>query len=92
MQSHICAGRGFPQNKKETAGETPAVSLFLLRFAEAVFSRAAERADEIVGKIFKLRAGRNAVLGIADGFVVFPTAQITYIFHLHSPPLGDNNK
>ena len=52
----------------------------LFSFAEIALIYAAERADEIFRQIFKFGAGLDAVVRIADFFVVFPTANVAYIF------------
>lgn len=53
----------------------------LLFYREIVLAYAAERAGEIVGKVFPFGAGRDTVVGIAEGFVVDVTANIANIFH-----------
>lgn len=57
---------------------------FLLFNAELIFAYGAEGALEIVGEIFPLGAGRNAVFGRAFILVVFPTANIAYVSHVNS--------
>ena len=53
--------------------------LFSLREIFLVYS--AKGANEILGKIFKLRAGSNSVIGSTELLVIFPAAYFTYIFH-----------
>ena len=54
--------------------------LFLDR--ELVFADGAQRALEIIGKLFPLCAGSYSVIGIAQIFIVYISANITYIFHI----------
>ena len=56
-------------------------SFCLFSFAEVFFVYAAEGANEIFGKIFELRAGFDTIIGVAHSFIVFPTANIAYVFH-----------
>ncbi len=60
---------------------------FSLSFAEIVLAYSAKGAYEIFGKILELCAGSNSVVGIAEGFVIFPSAYVAYIlFHIDLPP------
>ena len=53
-------------------------------FAEFFLADAAKGAGKILGKILKLCAGSDSVIGIADAFIIFPAAYIAYIFfHIH---------
>lgn len=52
-------------------------------FRELVFADTAERANKIIGKIFKGSAGSNTVCGIAYFGVIYPVTYIAYIF-IHS--------
>ena len=53
-----------------------------LLFGEGVLASAAQGADKIVGEFVKLHAGLNAVVGIAQSFVINPTANIANVlFH-----------
>lgn len=55
---------------------------FLLLFdREIVLAYAAERAGEIVGKVFPFGSRRDTVVGITEGFVVDVTANIANVFH-----------
>ena len=54
-------------------------------FGKTVFSYAANRALKIIGKIFKFRAGLNTVIGIAELFIVLPTANVANVFHIYAP-------
>jgi hypothetical protein len=49
-------------------------------FAEVVLTDTAQRTLKVLRQIFKLRAGSDAVLGRALCLVVFPTANVSYIF------------
>ena len=48
--------------------------------AELILGRAADGADEIIGQVFKGGAGGDAVVGVADGGVISPTAEVAYVF------------
>ena len=55
-----------------------------LFFAEVVFTYSAKGTYEVLGKVLKLGACGNAIVGIAYGFVINPTAHVTYIlFHFN---------
>ena len=51
-----------------------------LFFRKAVLAHRAEGAFEILGKILKARSGSYAVLGSTNLFVIFPSANVTYVF------------
>lgn len=53
----------------------------LLFHREIVLANAAERAGEIVGKVFPFGSRRDTVVGITEGFVVDVTANIANVFH-----------
>ena len=53
----------------------------LFSCAEIVLAYSAKGANKILGKILKLCAGSNTVIGIAYCLVIFPSAYVTYIFH-----------
>ena len=57
-----------------------------LGFGELVLAGAAEGAGKVVGEILELGAGRDAVVGIADGLVVLPAAEVSDVFHGMVPP------
>ena len=57
-----------------------------LGFGELVLAGAAEGAGKVVGEILELGAGRDAVVGIADGLVVLPAAEVADILHGMVPP------
>ena len=48
---------------------------------EHILAYAADGADKILGQIFKLSAGSDTVVGIADLFIVYPAASVTNVFH-----------
>jgi hypothetical protein len=48
-----------------------------------ILAYAAQGAFKIVGNIFPLGAGCDATLGVALCLVIFPTANVAYIFHSH---------
>ena len=60
------------------------IPLSLLCFAELILPYATQRAFKILGKILKLGTGSDAMLGITYCLIIFPTANVTYIFfHFH---------
>jgi len=52
----------------------------LLGFAEFFFAYSAEGALEILGQILEFRSGSDSVFGISLSLVVFPAANLTYVF------------
>ena len=52
---------------------------FLFFFAELILAYSAERAFEVLGKILKLGAGSDSVIGIACFFVINVSAYVAYI-------------
>lgn len=65
----------------------PSVFYGFLLFAEHILAYAAEGAGEIFGKVLKFGAGGYTVFGVAECFVIHPTASVTYIlFHNKIPP------
>ena len=52
----------------------------ILCFAEVILAYAAKGAEEILRKVLKFRAGGNSVLGVADSLVIFPAANVAYVF------------
>ena len=70
-------------SRPETEGGAAASFLFLFLFlvrGELVFSDAAERAFEIIGKIFELGSGLDAGLEIAVVLVLDVSSDATYKF------------
>ena len=53
---------------------------FLFGFREHILANSTKRTNKVFGKILKFGAGSNSVIGIADCFIVFPAASITYVF------------
>ena len=47
---------------------------------ELVFTYSAYGADKVFGKVFKLGTGLDTVFGVSFCGVVFPAANVTYIF------------
>ena len=66
------------------SGKTRTLALIfyaiLLSLGEHILANTAKRALEIVGKVLKLGAGSDTVVGIAESLVVLPAASITYVF------------
>ena len=58
----------------------PMIDLCLCFFGEIVFVYAAEGTFEIRGEILEFRSGSDTVLGSAERFVIYPAANVTYIF------------
>ena len=55
--------------------------MFALRFfAEVVLANSAERANEIVRKIFEFRTGSKVVFFVTGGLIVDPSANVTNVF------------
>ena len=50
-------------------------------FFKHIFADTAQGANKVIGKIFKLCAGIDTVLGIAQHFIIFPMAYSAYVFH-----------
>ncbi len=66
---------------KSKSGETAAfTNIRSDLFGEIVLAYAAECAFKIFGKIFKFCAGFDTEFGSAEFFVVYPAANVTYIF------------
>ena len=59
----------------------PGAALDSLGFRELVFIHHAQGAVEILGNVFPLGSGSDALFGAAQFFIIFPAADITYIFH-----------
>lgn len=59
-----------------------------LCFCKLIFSYAAQRANKIFRNIFPFRSRLNAMIRGPVGFVVFPSANFTNIFHLHFLLIG----
>ena len=70
------ARRGLPRRAPPVYRAMPQ----LLSLAELLFADTAKGANEILGKVFKLRACRDTVLRIALCLIIFPTTNVTYIF------------
>ena len=85
----FCVFQGFLTTKTALVGRYDECRE-VLRGCQTLFSGkivladAAKRTNEIVGKIFELGAGSDAVIGIADCFVVLIAANVADIFHLIS--------
>ena len=69
------------RNKRRDLRDGSPGAFSLVFFAELIFTYAAQRTRKVFGKIFPLCAGGNAVIGIADGFVIDISANIANIFH-----------
>lgn len=50
-------------------------------FGELILADHAQGALEIFGDVFPFGAGCDAALGVAQGLVIFPSANVAYIFH-----------
>ena len=48
--------------------------------AEVLLAYRTERAFKIVGKILEFSSGSDAVLGITERLVIFPAANVAYVF------------
>ena len=81
---------GFANKLKRTPHRTSVSLQERLTFLELILAYAAQGADKIVGQIFPLRAGGDAVVRIAGGFVVHPATDGASVnFHicfLSGPP------
>lgn len=66
---------------RETAFLIAVSRIALLRRGELILAYAAERALVVVRQILKARAGCNAVVGIAQRFIVHIAADVTNVFH-----------
>lgn len=63
-----------------------------LLLREVILAYSAKGALEILGKILKLGSGSDAVLGSACLLVIFPSANVTYVFfhnNFLSAAMGD---
>lgn len=55
---------------------------FCLFFAEIIFAYAAESTLKVIGKVLEFGAGCDSVIRVTGGFIVYPSAYVTYIlFH-----------
>ena len=52
-----------------------------LSLGELILTNSAERTLKIIGKILELSAGSYAALGTALLLIIFPTANVTNVFH-----------
>ena len=52
------------------------IKVELLLNLEDVLTKSADGADEIFGEVFEGGAGGDAVIGVADGRIIFPTTNV----------------
>jgi hypothetical protein len=57
------------------------ISLLSLCFREPVLAHEAERTFKVIVNFRPGGAGGDALLGTAQRFIVFPSADVAYIFH-----------
>jgi hypothetical protein len=55
---------------------------FFLFLREHILANRTQRADKIFRDIFPLGTGGNAAFGIAQSLIIFPTANVAYMFHI----------
>ena len=71
--------------KKRATDWPPSLCCFQLLFLlKGVLAEAADGALEVLGKLLEGGAGSDAVIGIADGGVVFVTARANVFHNRHS--------
>ena len=67
------------KNGESLKGEAPAAIVQSLFGFEFILTCAADGADEIFGEVFEGGAGGDAVIGVANGRIIFPTTNVAYV-------------
>ena len=84
MQRWICPWKiccFIKKGSREGLGGFLFYSVFDSVFRKEGFIYTAQGAGEIFGYVFPFGAGCDTAFGVADCFVIFPAACITYILH-----------